>query len=116
MSIVHIRSTTRGSGPVIIDPCPGSTQNTWKIRQVLIHCEVTFTDICTVEIQARCHEGSKYDTVFNRATVATAAGVIQDSVWLPNTPHCLVGKDRIAITFGTASALLPWAYDVAIEI
>lgn len=115
MSLIHVRGTAAGPGPVMINPCAASSNGNWSIRQVLIHCEVTFTDVCTVEIQARCHEGSKYDAVFNRSTVATADGVIQDSVWRPDNPHYLAGKDRIAITFGTASATLPWAYDVLID-
>ncbi len=116
MSIVHKRATVHGPGPVSISLAE-STQNVVKIRQVFIHCAVTFTDVCTMSIQLASHEGTAFDCVFKTETVATAAGVLQDVVWLPaDTPPCLVGKDRVLITFGTASAALPWAYDVAIEV
>jgi len=63
-----------------------------------------------------CHEGTAYDTVFKSATVATSAGVLEDVVYLPTVPHTMCGKDKLLITFGTASAAMQWAYDVTIGI
>ena len=115
MSIFHLRSTTKGPGPVNIALSTESTQCNWKIRQVLLHCAATFTAICTVSIKSICHEGTAYDSVFHSGTVATADGVLQDFAWVPDTPYSMCGKDRIAITFGSASAAMAWGYDICVE-
>jgi len=115
MSEIHVRSTTRGSTPCHISPC-NSTQNKWRLKQLTIHCEATFTDPSTITIQINNHEGTAYDSILLQTSLATAAGVLNDLVWVPEQPISFVGKDRVAIIFTGVSSALPWAYDAAVEV
>jgi len=115
MSIIHQRATTHGPGPVTISLNSGATHDDWQLKQLMIHCHVSFTDVCTVSVQVQNHEGTAYNCVIHTATVATLSD-LQDVAWYPDQPIYLAGKDRLTITFGTASAALPWGYDAVLSV
>lgn len=115
MSILHKSATTKGAGPVKIGLNAESTMGHYSIRQLMIHCAATFTDVCTVSIERLSHEGTAYDTLVKVSTVATTASVLQNILWQPDPPLLLNKKDRISITFGAASAAMPWGYDAVLE-
>jgi len=111
---VHQRATTRGATPVEIS-FGNSSMSRWGLTQLNIHCAVTFTDVCTLDVYIRNHESSAYDSIVLKTTVATAAGVLNDIVWSPEAPLSLTGKDRVAIVFSGASSGMQWAYNAVID-
>lgn len=116
MSLIHVRSTTRGSGNNFIRPSDFSTDNGWKLRQLLLHCAVTFTTVCTFSVRLNSHEGTAYDTLILSSTLATDAGVLQDLAWYPEPAAIFTGKDRLTLVMDSASAAMTWAYDAVIEV
>lgn len=111
---MHLRATTRGADQVDIS-LGGSTNNTWNLEQILVHCHATFTDPSTFKVYFRCHEGTAYDTMLLQSSVSTVNGVLNDIFWQPDRPINLTGKDRICLVFSGVSSGLPWAYDAVVS-
>jgi len=113
MRNVHLRATSRGASEVRIS-FGNSTSDEWQLKQLHIHCAVTFTDPSTLYVYFRSHEGTAYDSLLLKTSVSTDAGVLNDIVWSPDVPISLLGKDRLAIVFSGTSSAMQWGYNAVV--
>jgi hypothetical protein len=109
----HLRATARGASEVRIS-FGNTTDAEWQLKQLHIHCAVTFTDPSTLYVYYRHHESTVYDSVLLKTSVSTDAGVLNDIVWSPDVPISLLGKDRLSIVFSGTSSAMQWAYNAVI--
>ena len=79
MRNIHLRATSRGASEVRIS-FGNSTSDEWQLKQLHIHCAVTFTDPSTLYVYFRSHEGTAYDSLLLKTSVSTDAGVLNDIV------------------------------------
>jgi len=91
-----------------------STEMTWSLEQLHIHCHVTMTDVCTLVVKYKSHEATSYDSVIVSATLATVNTILNDFFWIPERPINFCGKDGFSLTMNSASAAAGWGYDAAI--
>lgn len=111
----HRRATNRGADQVNITLSGGDTVMTWELDQLGIHCEATFTDASTVKIYFKSHESTKYDVLMLQSSMATANGVLNNLMWVPDRPINFTGKDSLAIVFSGVSSGLQWTYNAVID-